>query len=493
MIVNIVLPNQLFRNSDFISSGETTVIVEETLFFNQFKFHKQKIAFHRSTMKFYSDFLADQKVAVRYINACDESSDIRILIKDLAEEGCTKIRIYDPCDYWIEKRLKGEVEKYQLQLEIVDSPLYLLNREDLSPFFKSDKKKFFQTTFYKQQRLKFNILVDSNADPVGGKWSFDDENRKKYPKNKVAPAIQFPDSSKYWKDAVEYTHQYFSGNYGSVTQYPLYPVDYESTELFLNDFFENRFNEFGVYEDAIVKEESFLNHSILTPMLNVGLITPAEVVNKALQFSRDNDIPINSTEGFVRQIIGWREFIRGVYVTKGSEERTKNYWGLERKMPACFYDGTTGILPIDQTIKKLNSTGYSHHIERLMVLGNFMLLCEIRPDEVYKWFMEMYVDAYDWVMVPNVYGMSQFADGGLMSTKPYISSSNYILKMSNYPKGDWQEVWDGLFWRFIHVNRSFFLGNPRLSMMVRNWDKMTEEKQSFHLERADKFLKEIHS
>jgi deoxyribodipyrimidine photolyase-related protein len=180
--------------------------------------------------------------------------------------------------------------------------------------------------------------------------------------------------------------------------------------------------------------------------------------------------------------------MRGVYVTKGSEERVRNFWGFSRKIPKSFYDGTTGIFPVDETIKKVLETGYCHHIERLMVLGNFMLLCEFDPDEVYRWFMELFIDAYDWVMVPNVYGMSQFADGGLMATKPYISGSNYLMKMSDYKKGEWQHVWDGLFWRFMHIHRDFFLQNPRLGMLVNTFDKMPHEKQKSHLKNAEEFL-----
>jgi deoxyribodipyrimidine photolyase-related protein len=189
--------------------------------------------------------------------------------------------------------------------------------------------------------------------------------------------------------------------------------------------------------------------------------------------------------------MGWREFIRAVYELKGREERTKNYWGFTRKIPPSFWTGTTGIEPIDRTIIKVLETGYCHHIERLMVLGNFMLLCEFDPNEVYRWFMELFIDAYDWVMVPNVYGMSQFADGGLMATKPYISGSNYLMKMSDYKKGDWQPVWDGLFWRFMHVHRDFFLQNPRLGMLVRTFDKMDINKQKAHIENAEKFIKSL--
>jgi deoxyribodipyrimidine photolyase-related protein len=200
---------------------------------------------------------------------------------------------------------------------------------------------------------------------------------------------------------------------------------------------------------------------------------------------------LNSQEGFIRQILGWREFIRAVYELKGNEERTKNYWNFHRKIPATFWQANTGIAPIDITVKKILETGYCHHIERLMVLGNFMLLCEFDPNEVYKWFMEMFIDAYDWVMVPNVYGMSQFADGGIMATKPYISGSNYLTKMSNFPKGEWQPIWDGLFWRFLHVHRDFFLQNPRLNMLIKSFDKMPATQQNQHINIAEQYLNKL--
>jgi deoxyribodipyrimidine photolyase-related protein len=228
-------------------------------------------------------------------------------------------------------------------------------------------------------------------------------------------------------------------------------------------------------------------------MLNVGLITPDEIIDACLDYAGKNDIPINSTEGFVRQILGWREFMRGMYEARGRDERTRNYWGFTKKIPPSFYDGTTGIYPVDKTIRKVLKTGYCHHIERLMVLGNFMLLCEFDPDEVYRWFMELFIDAYDWVMVPNVYGMSQFADGGLMATKPYISGSNYLMKMSDYKKGNWQEVWDGLFWRFMDTHRDFFNQNPRLGMLLGTFDKMADEKKENHLSNAEEFLSNLES
>ncbi len=180
-----------------------------------------------------------------------------------------------------------------------------------------------------------------------------------------------------------------------------------------------------------------------------------------------------------------------MYELQGSKQRTNNFWDFKRKIPASFWQGETGIIPIDITNKKVLQTGYCHRIERLMVMGNFMLLCEFDPNEVYKWFMELFIDAYDWVMVPNVYGMTQFADGGLMAIKPYISGSSYLMKMSDYPKGDWQPIWDGLFGRFMHVHRVFFLQNPRLGMLIGTFDNMSGEKRETHLLNAEKYLNSL--
>ncbi|MFZ4377418.1 MAG: cryptochrome/photolyase family protein, partial [Saprospiraceae bacterium] len=340
-------------------------------------------------------------------------------------------------------------------------------------------------------RKKRNILLEDASKPVGGKWSFDDENRLKYPKGKVPPKTNFELINPFHKEAIEYTNKYFSSNYGSLDPTDFFPVTFQDSKKWLQQFLETKFVAFGDYEDAILQNEKWLHHSLLTPMLNIGLISPSYILNETLHYTSKNQIPLNSLEGFIRQIVGWREFIRAVYELKGTEERTKNFWGFKRKIPESFWKGETGILPIDLTIKKVLETGYCHHIERLMVLGNFMLLCEFDPEEVHRWFMELFVDAFDWVMVPNVYGMSQFADGGIMSTKPYISGSNYLMKMSDYPKGEWQAVWDGLFWHFMDKQRAFFLKNPRLGMLVRTFDKMSEDKKQEHLKNADFYLNSL--
>ena len=486
--VNIIFPHQLFEKSPIAENGFPVYLVEETLFFKQYKFHKQKIAFHRATMKCYAAYLASKDVEVHYIESADPLSDIRKLIPELAAKEIKTLNYIDPTDHWLEQRLISASKKAGIEIIQYQSPLFLNSKEELSVFFHAEKMKFFQTAFYIQERKKRKILIDKNNEPLGGSWSYDADNRKKYPRKKDPPHIEYPETNPFYEDAKSYVQEYFNTNLGHLTKYSFYPHDFKTTRTWLSQFLDTRFSEFGPYEDAIVKEESILHHSVLTPMLNVGLITPDQIIKSALSYSEEKGIPLNTTEGFIRQLIGWREFMRGYYECKGSVARTKNYWNFARKIPKSFYDGTTGIEPVDQTIKKVLERGYCHHIERLMVLGNFMLLCEFDPDEVYQWFMELFVDAYDWVMVPNVYAMSQFADGGMLSTKPYIAGSNYILKMSNYEKGPWQETWDALFWRFMHVHRSFFQQNPRLGMLVGSFDKMETEKQKTLLNTAHRFL-----
>ena len=440
-------------------------------------------------MKKYHNYCLKYFDEIEYINSIDKNSDIRILLREINSKKIKQINFIDPCDNWLNKRIDGECKS--IKINRIKSDQFLNSIEENETFFHPSKKKFFQTSFYKLQRKKMNILMIGD-DPKGGKWTYDDENRKKYPKAKIPPAINYPTEDKrYFDDAKKYVESYFNENFGKLDSEIYYPTDFVSAKNWLKSFLDERFAEFGDYEDAIVQKEAVLNHSLLSPLINCGLLTPWYAVNEINKYAIERNIPINSFEGIIRQIIGWREFIRGVYIAKGSVERTKNYWNFTKNMPIAFYNASTGIKPVDDCITKVNENAYLHHIERLMIVGNFMFLCEINPDEIYKWFMEFFIDSYDWVMVPNVYGMSQFADGGLMSTKPYISSSNYIMKMSDYKKGEWQKIWDGLYWRFIYKNQPFFKSNPRLSMMVRTLNKMDKEKIDSHLKISENYLSKL--
>lgn len=493
--VAIIFPHQLFTSHPALAKKRVVWLVEEALFFNQYAFHKQKLILHRASMKAYANWLLAEGFTVEYADAVKPVCDIRHLITVLAKKGVLQIHVTNPTDEWLLKRLQKTCSKNNISLHLYNNPNFINTSEELNQYF-SGKKRYFQTDFYTSQRKQRNILITDENEPLGGRWTFDTDNRKKFPKNEPEPNQPFPLQNEYVKEAIDYVQQHFPENPGKAgnpfgKDPHFYPVTHQEAEDWLNRFLLERFSLFGPYEDAMVKEASILHHSVLSPMLNIGLLNPNTIIERALEAAKQQNIPLNSLEGFIRQVLGWREFIRAVYERENITQRTRNYWGFKRKIPASFWTGTTGIVPVDTVIKRVLQSGYAHHIERLMVLGNFMLLCEFDPDEVYRWFMEMFVDAYDWVMVPNVYGMTQFADGGLMTTKPYISGSNYIMKMSDYEKGNWQQVWDGLFWRFMHVHRHFFLGNPRLGMLVKTFDKLKDEKKQEHLNHAEKFLSSL--
>ena len=385
------------------------------------------------------------------------------------------------CEF-VDKKLDCDLNKISQDLKVklieYNTPGFLLEKNQIKKEFQGHQKHL-MATFYKKQRIRFNILMDDNK-PVGDKWSFDKENRRKLPKNIQIPDIpQVEYNNKILKRSEIIIEKLFKNHPGSVKGFN-YPVNRNQAKQNFKNFLENRFIHFGDYEDAISSSNSFIFHSLLTPYLNIGLITPKEILELTMNFILENNIPINCLEGFIRQIIGWREFIRGIYEVHGAEQLKSNFWNFKNRLNKNFYNANTGLLPLDTTIDRVKTHGYAHHIERLMILGNIMLLLNIHPNHVYHWFMEYFVDAYDWVMVPNVYGMSQFADGGIMATKPYISGSNYLLKMSDYKKDAWCETWDALYWSFVDNNRWFFIKNPRMAMMVHLYDKKDESQKSVY-------------
>ncbi len=465
-------------------------VIEDALFFHQYAFHKQKLAFHRASMRCYADQLQRQGLTVRYLACEGHALTPTDWVKRLGDEGFLSLHLYRPEDDWLTQRLREATKSCSIALEFVDTPQFLLDRAAVKSYFVG-KKHFLQANFYSAQRKQFQVLMDG-AKPSGGKWSFDEDNRQRFPKNQPVPALangRTDVEEKYWLEAVDYVERHFPLAQGEAQGDFHYAVSHDGAQRWLQAFLKDRLHGFGTFEDALVAKEPLLHHSLLSVYLNNGLLLPKDVLEAVLQEYQQRDLPLNDIEGFVRQLLGWREFIRGLYLSVGRKQRTQNYWGYTRKIPQSFYDGSTGIVPVDVVIKKVLKNGYCHHIERLMVLSNFMLLCDFDPDEVYRWFMELFLDAYDWVMVPNVYGMGQFADGGMMSTKPYISGSNYLIKMGDFEKGEWTEVWDALYWRFIDRHRDFFLKNPRMGVMVKSYDKMDTEKRERLALAANTFLK----
>ncbi len=487
----LVFPNQLFKIKNQFIDTKYIALIEDSLFFGcdsewNLKFHCQKIIYHKATMDAYGEKLKDRGYNLIHIKHKKETrteNNLNYLLKKDFNYFIT----YEVYDWSLEKRIKDFCLKNNCKLEIIKNEMSITSQEIVEETIKQKKIHGMQR-FYKKQRQNLNILINKDGSPIGGEWSFDKMNRKKLASSIQVPRVPTIKSNKFIEKAKKEITKNYMDYHGKHETFN-YPVTHEDAEDWLDNFLIERFNLFGDFEDAINSKHRILWHSVLSPLLNTGLLTPKQIIEKLQNFYQDNNIAINSYEGFIRQIIGWREFILIIYQRNNLELRNGNFWGFkEKEIPSCFYTGETGIKPLDNSIKNILETGYAHHIERLMIIGNLMLLCRFHPNQVYKWFMELFIDSYDWVMVPNVYGMSQFANGGLFTTKPYISGSNYIRKMSNYPSEDWCNIWDGLFWTFIDDYKNIFKKQYRLSMILRNLEKMDTHKKIRHRNRANEFI-----
>lgn len=482
----LIYPHQLFETQPALAGADCAVLVEDPLFFSQYAFHRQKLMLHRASLKAYAAELTARKVKVHYVEAheLENTEAIAPLLKKLK---ITRAQLVDPSDDWLFRKVSEALKAAKIDLMVFDDPDFLTSRPQIEGYVKGRKKLFF-ADFYSHQRKRLGILLE-NGKPVGGKWSFDTENRKRLPATVTLPKMPNVEPDAFSREARAYVEKKFPKALGEARDLQ-FPWLRDQAQRWLRDFVNHRLTDFGDYEDAITTRSPFLFHSVLTPALNLGLLSPDDIVKAVLK--KAPKVPLNSLEGFIRQVIGWREYIRLVYLTHGRAQRTRNFWKMKRRLPKAFYDGTTGIEPVDSVIRSVLKHGYCHHIERLMILGNFMLLCGIDPDDTYRWFMELFVDAYDWVMVPNVYGMSQHADGGFMTTKPYLSGSAYVLKMSDFKKGEWCTVWDALYWTFIDRHDKFFSQNPRMMVMVKMRDKLGP-KLDVHRKVAQDFLKRLHA
>lgn len=492
--VLLLYPNQLFAADELPKEVDQVVLVEDPMFFGtdedyQQYMHKQKLVLHRASMRRYTEEVlwpAGYEVDYVEFHHLNNSSDIVNIISH-AEH----IYYFDLVDDVLQRRLDSAVSSltHKPQSTRLESPNFYLTRDELKNFF-TDKKKSGFSNFYLWQRERFNILMNKDTyKPIGGKLSFESDTHKRLPKNHKLPSFQVYGANDFVDEAKEYVEQHFADNPGSVEDFP-WPTNHKEAQQWLDEFLQHRLADFGPYDDALDGQAPWLYHSALSTCLNTGLLNPVDVVHKAVEYHEKNPVPMPSIEGFVRQVAGWREYMRGVYINRHAELRSSNTFGHNRRLTNDWYYGTTGIPPVDDVIKKLHARGYAHNNERLMVIGNIMFLCDFHPTDVYRWFMEMFVDSYDWITAPNVYGMSQWSDGGSLVSKPFVSSSNYILKMSHYEKDDWCDVWDGLYYRFIEKNRERFVKNPQMKLAVHQLDKMSEHRRRVISYRAEDFLKD---
>jgi len=487
----LLYPTQLYSSLSHLKNENIKEIylIEEPRYFEELNYHKLKLAYHRATMKKYNDMLKRKKLKTHYIEFDKVNNNFYQNIKKEFE------RIY--MIFIGDNILDSKLSKiFGLKLEIQENINMLIKRNELNIIKNLIYKngKYSHDEFYKYQRKKLNILIDKNNKPIGNKWSYDSLNRLPLPKNhKVETIKSIIKKNKYINEAINYINKNFKNNYGSLENF-IYPIDHNGSIKWLNEFLKKRLLNFGAYEDAVSEDDPFVYHSVLSPMMNIGLITDEEIVNISYNYylSNKNKIPIESFEGFIRQVIGWRNYVYTLYLLEGDNLKKSNQLKHHNKLNNKFWEGKTNIKPIDSIINKIIKYAYAHHIERLMYLGNFMLLCFIDPNEVYKIFMEWTIDAYEWVMVPNVYGMSQYSTS-IMMTRPYFSSSNYIDKMSSFKKKseEWAVIWDSLYYNFIYKHQNILRKNYAIAQQVKHWDNKTEFEKNEILQKSKEYLKFI--
>lgn len=492
----LTLGNQLFpieKIKKLQKEHKNTVVFmkEDRELCTYFKFHKHKIIFFLSAMRTYQQELLEHNINVEYyeLNQKPEKYE-ETLTKSILNNKIKKVYFYEIEDKFFENRILNLFKKLSVDFEIWPSPMFLTSRALFKDYLNSSKKPFMKV-FYEQQRKRMNILLDKDLKPEGGQWSFDAENRLPLPVKIQPPEIDMIRKDQITKTVSSLVDKEFSSHPGFSEQFWL-PIDREGAKKWLKKFTQERLSQFGPFEDAIPEHSDFVFHSVLTPFLNCGLLTPEEIVKETLKHAKSEKLPIASVEGFIRQIIGWREFVRGIYQNFSEKQDTSNYFKHTKKLSEHWYKANTGIAPLDATLRKTIKYGYAHHIERLMVVGSLMLLLEIEPQSAHRWFMEMFIDSSDWVMGPNVYGMALFSDGGIFATKPYFCGSNYYRKMGGYKASEsWCDGVDGLYWGFIEKNKPLFLKNPRLSMMVRTVEKMDAAKKIKIYSAADILRKKL--
>ncbi len=488
----ILFPNQLFA-PDLLPKVDTVYVVEDPLFFGADQqypamLHKQKLVLHRATMRRYvEEALWPAGINVEYIELHDAGSTENVLHR-AKTAGAEMVQIFDLTDHTMEVRIKKAIDETiepPFELRVLPSPNFYVRRGEIQEFFANKPQHTF-ADFYQWQRERFNILIDKKFKPVGGAWMHEPDEQKPLPHDYVAPGFESFGDNPYVAEAKKWVEKHFANNPGSLESF-VWPTSHTEATEWLKDFLRNRLVSYGLYGDAIDGQSMLVHHSGLSAALNVGLLNPQDVVDAALTYADTEDVDLSNLEPLIRRVLGWREYVRGLYVTQHISLRSGG-GQIQQPLPNAFWQGTTGLPPVDDVIAKVNKNAYAHHNERLMIMGNIMLLCEVKPDAMYEWFLSLFIDSYDWMLVPNIYGISQLSDLGGMVTKPYISASTYIRSMSHYPEGEWCNVWDGLFWNYVERHRDTLAKNPRTSVLVKSLARVNPDRRRIITYRAQDFL-----
>lgn len=482
---NISSLSDIDKNHDLILMCE---IWEEATYVRH---HKKKIAFIFSAMRHFAEELLAKGYKIHYTklnesyNTDSFEGEIARAIKKYKPD---KIVVTEPSEYRVLEKIKAW--DFHIPVEMRSDDRFLCTHIEFINWAKQ-RKQLRMEYFYRLMRKKYDILMDGDL-PEGGKWNYDIKNRKRPTKMMNIPKKYMSNPDDITHEVMALTMEYFSDNFGDLEPF-YFAVTRDQALQALDLFIEERLIDFGDYQDAMVQDEPWMYHSHLSFYINCGLLLPLECVKAAEAAYHDGKVPLNAAEGFIRQIIGWREYIRGIYWLKMPDYVNENFFEAKRKLPKLFWDGDTKMNCLSQCVKETKENAYAHHIQRLMVLGNFALIAGLDPVEVNQWYLIVYADAYQWVELPNVTGMILFADGGVLSSKPYAASGSYINKMSNYCKDCYYSVnkksgfdacpFNFLYWNFLIANKEKLHENYRLQMIYHSVERMKEDQ--IHAIRSD--------
>jgi len=503
--IRLILGDQLTPSLDIVKhadfENDVFLMAEVREEATHIKHHKKKIAFIFSAMRHFAKSLKQLGAKVRYITISDPQNTNSLLgetARAIKDTNINQLVVTEPSEYRLREELEAWKQRLALPITILPDTRFLATHHEFQSWA-NGKKQLRMEMFYREMRQKHNILM-AHSRPIGGKWNYDAQNQKAFKGEVDIP--QGPDfvPDGITKQVIREVSTHFPEHFGHVEPFN-FAVTREQALQALDAFIQYKLPHFGDFQDAMKQDEPFLFHSLLSAYLNCGLLTPLEIIIKAQNAYLAHKVPINAAEGFIRQILGWREFVRGIYWLFMPDYLRENYFDAKRALPSLYWGKPTKMNCLYQCVKETQENAYAHHIQRLMILGNFAALCQVSPSELQDWFWSVYIDAFEWVELPNVTGMALFADGGKLASKPYISSGNYINKMSDYcnhchydvkqKQGDKACPFNYLYWHFLLENEDKLSSNHRMRMPLNTLVKMPNDKKNLIKKDALIFLSKI--
>lgn len=475
---------------DVLGRQPTLLFVESLADDSRLPFHKKKLILQWSARRHFALDLSRQGYAVRYIQTAHTASEVVAAYARGLEHGT--LTVMEPAEWDPRAAFRTLEQQEHVPVRLIKNNFFLAEE---NRWRHKIKKGYRMEFFYRDMRRETGYLMHGDT-PVGGSWNYDEQNRKRLPKEVSVPAMpQFP-ADEITLEVIREIEHHFPGHYGNSEGFS-HAVSRDQALQLLDHFVHARLPLFGPYQDAMAESEPFLFHSLLSAVMNLGLLLPAEVCERVLQADLEQ-VPLNSVEGFIRQVIGWREYMRVYYEAMMPSVREANFFEMRSPLPSLYWTGETPMKCLKESVQSVLDYGYAHHIQRLMVLGNFSNLTQTSPFELYQWFWYAFVDAHEWVVLPNVLGMSTYADGGVLASKPYVSGGNYIQKMSDYCRDCYYNVrekegeracpFNHLYWNFIDSAAETISQNPRSSFMVKTWNRKDPADQQAIRDRSAEFI-----